>query len=96
MNEMKLELSVVKSCQVSKCAYNQNQKCGAKAITIGDGNSPGCDTFFNFSQHSKRSGPSGVGACKVISCKHNRDFECVADSIEVGIVNNKINCMTFR
>ena len=96
MKKETLEMPLVSQCDVSQCGYNVDKHCHAKAITVGDNINPGCDTFFNTSQHNKEMKRiAGVGACKVSNCKHNNDFECTAENIIVGFAKQKINCLTF-
>lgn len=96
MEKVIAEMPIVSRCDVSRCGYNVNHGCHAKAITVGDLANPGCDTFFNASKHNKETKRiAGVGACKVSSCKHNEDFECTAENIVVGFANQKINCLTY-
>ncbi|MCG8428636.1 MAG: DUF1540 domain-containing protein [Chromatiales bacterium] len=92
-----IEMPSVSSCTVTDCAYNSGSACHARAITIGDGVHPGCDTFFGGAgTHTKNQAVAGVGACKVTSCRHNEDFECMTDNIVVGFAGNSVNCMTFE
>lgn len=94
--EITLKMSVVTRCDVSDCAYNLEQTCNARAITIGDGVLPGCDTFFSNSTHTHEVNQmTGVGACKVTSCMHNLEFECGAESIIVGHSKAGIRCLTY-
>lgn len=94
--EMTIDMPVVSECMVTKCAYNVSESCHARAITIGDGIHPGCDTFMNSTMHSKnKQRRAGVGACKVTGCMHNDDFECVASSISVGMKGKEADCLTF-
>lgn len=96
MKPLTIEMPVVSVCEATQCAYNVNRGCHAKAITVGDGSNPDCDTFFASMQHNKEARrQAGVGACKVTGCKFNRDFECNADSIQVGFADQKVNCLTF-
>lgn len=92
-----IDIPAVEECSISDCAYNMNDKCHAKAITIGDGMHPGCDTSFMKSEkHAKNTTiMAGVGACKVAACSFNSDFECSANSITVGMKDDSINCLTF-
>lgn len=85
----------VAECAIMECAYNANAHCHAIAITIGDMNSPTCDTFFLSPKHSAMKVNAGVGACKVAACSHNKDFECSAPSIRVGSEKNQGRCLTF-
>lgn len=96
MKKTTIEMPPVSQCDVSRCGYNVNNNCHAKAITIGDNSNPGCDTFFEASKHNKEiKRIAGVGACKVNTCKFNNDFECTAENIIVGLSKQKINCLTF-
>ena len=91
-----VEMPGVTGCSATECAYNVDENCHARAITVGDGMHPGCDTYFKASGHTNgRDQPAGVGACKVTSCSYNDDFECSAESIDVGMTGGTINCLTF-
>lgn len=98
MMKFTLEMPSVSKCAVTECAYNVEKRCHAKAITVGNGQSPGCDTAFlgvqSHSRDTKRI--AGVGACKVSQCQYNSDFECAAKDIEVGFAQNKVNCLTYQ
>ena len=89
------DMPEVAKCVVSQCAYNANDACHARAITIGEGSDPDCDTFFDNASHTSSSRTAGVGACKIDDCSHNRDFECTADSIQVGSKGSSVNCLTY-
>lgn len=94
--KVKAEMPTVSKCEATQCAYNMQQRCHAMAITVGDKESPGCDTFFDAKVHSENVARiAGVGACKMTLCQHNRDLECTADSIQVGISRAKVSCLTF-
>ena len=90
-----IEMPLIRACSISECTYNHDQGCHARAITIGDGDRPGCDTFFNGGTHCGSNGTAGVGACKVAVCKHNTDFECQASDVTVGMTPNGVCCTTF-
>lgn len=91
-----VEMPAVNECSVSECAYNLNKACHARAITVGDGIHPGCDTYLGSAGHIRDKGISaGVGACKVTGCSHNDDYECAASSIDVGFEGTEIHCLTF-
>lgn len=97
MTTMNIDMPPVSACSVTECAYNVKDNCHAKAITIGDGVHPGCDTFMQASTHTRNtSRTAGIGACKVTACKHNDDFECSASQIKVGRVGNDVSCLTFE
>ncbi|SHF04550.1 protein of unknown function [Microbulbifer donghaiensis] len=89
------DMPEVAKCIVSQCAYNADDSCHARAITIGEGAAPDCDTFFDNAKHTKSSRTAGVGACKIEDCTHNQDFECNADSIQVGSGGGSVNCQTY-
>ncbi|MFZ5510711.1 MAG: DUF1540 domain-containing protein [Pseudomonadota bacterium] len=96
MMNMTIEMSRVSACSINECAYNVNNNCHAKAITVGDGVHPGCDTFLQASRHTRDATRiAGIGACKVTACRHNDDYECSADQISVGRAAGEIKCMTF-
>jgi hypothetical protein len=87
----------VRACAVSECAYNAEGDCHAKAITIGDGAHPACDTFCPSDGHvTSGSTRAGVGACKVAACVHNQDLECTAATIQIDHHRGHADCMTFE
>lgn len=91
-----VEMPNVAECQVSECAYNRDQACHARAITVGDGVKPGCDTYYKTGSHVRKATElAGVGACKVSGCQYNDDFECQAANIQVGFVGDSVDCLTF-
>jgi len=91
-----VELPRVAGCSAESCAFNHGSKCHASAITIGDEESPGCDTFFNHTAHCRETNRMAVvGACKVVSCHHNHDFQCDAEEILVGYAKDNVLCLTF-
>ena len=89
------DMPEVAQCAITHCAYNADEACHARAITIGDGPDPDCDTYFDNSKHTSSDRTAGVGACKMTDCAHNDDFECTADAIQVGQNGNSVNCLTF-
>ena len=90
-----IEMPEVKECAVTKCVYNLKEQCHARAITVGDGMIPNCDTFYNASPHTKEKRTAGVGACKVAGCTYNADYECQADGIIIGIEDNQAKCLSY-
>lgn len=96
MRTMTVEMPAVKSCGVSECAYNNSNGCHARAITVGDGRWPLCDTFLSATRHVKQGQPAGVGACKVTSCRFNHDYECQAETIIVGHIRDTAECRTYE
>jgi hypothetical protein len=94
--QITIEMPMVADCLVRECAYNVDESCFARAITIGDGVHPGCDTFFGAPTHSRiHNMRAGVGACKVTACRHNDDLECQAERIRVARTGTDVRCMTF-
>lgn len=93
-----IETSDVARCSVPECAYNRNGHCYARAITIGDGGHPQCDTYHSANGHVPRQAQTaGVGACKSFSCRHNDDYQCTAEKIYVGWAEDfhYIGCLTY-
>lgn len=91
-----VDMPVVAECDATDCAYNVNSACHARAITIGDGVSPGCDTYFSSGGHAREAKRiAGVGACKVTGCSYNQDFECTTENISVGSQGGLVHCLTF-
>jgi hypothetical protein len=94
--EITVEMPLISECDATHCVYNLNSACHAKAITVGDGVMPGCDTFMKGSGHVKNSSINGgVGACKVSVCSFNTDFECFAEGISIAQQGDMIHCMTY-
>lgn len=93
--KMTIEMPKVMECEAEECVYNREGDCHARAITVGDGDTPACDTYMGADRHANRREEAGVGACKVTGCRHNSDFECIADSILVGRMSNQAQCQTF-
>lgn len=97
MIRIAIDMPVVGECVVGQCAYNTDNRCHARAITVGDGIHPGCDTFLDATPHSRaRERHAGVGACKVSACQHNDDYECMAEQIAVGHAGAAVSCLTYR
>lgn len=96
MNKLLLETPLVTQCDVNACSYNVNSNCHARAITVGNGAHPGCDTFFAASGHVQNAEYiAGIGACKVSGCRFNDDLECTTTNIKVGMVQSQATCVTF-
>ncbi len=96
MKTITLEMPEVAQCEATECAYNRDRMCRARAITIGDGNNPMCDTACNTGTHTRGEFIAGVGACKVAGCRHNGDLECQADAIQVALSGSEPMCATFE
>lgn len=97
MKKVVLEMPIITKCMAVECAYNADNNCHARAITVGDALNPGCDTFLQGTRHIREvKQVAGIGACKTAACKFNKDFECMTENVQVGMVKNKANCMTFE
>lgn len=94
--KMTFEMPCIKTCSVTECAYNHDKTCHARAVTVGDGTHPGCDTFFNCGKHCGSTSAAGVGACKVSACIFNEDFECQATEIEISSDSSGAICKTCK
>lgn len=91
-----IEMPSVLACEVTHCAYNENESCHARAITVGDGAHPACDTFFPAARHIQSAAQiAGVGACKVTACRYNDDLECSASGVRIGAHQGHADCVTF-
>ena len=91
-----MDTAEVAECAATACAYNIDGGCHARAITVGDGAHPMCDTFLATGSHcSGSSARAGVGACKVSECRNNQDYECQAERIRLGSHEGHADCMTF-
>lgn len=90
-----LELTEIGSCNVSSCAFNANNGCQAKAVTIGETSSAACGTFYVGTASVAASGSTGVATCKAVSCKHNRNLTCGAEAIVVANAATGPVCQTF-
>lgn len=99
MQHLTVIMPLVKNCSVGKCAYNTENRCHAKAITVGDGQCPGCDTFLDMpspAAHTKQPGcTAGVGACKVSNCQFNTGYACTASDITIAIPGSHALCATY-
>jgi hypothetical protein len=96
MKQISVEMPLVEQCSVTECAYNTDSCCHARAITVGDGIHPGCDTYLASPSHSKaKQRTAGVGACKVSVCRYNDDYECMAEGIAVGHATAEVTCLTY-
>ncbi len=91
----KIEMPEIMKCTAAECAYNHEETCHAKGITVGDMEQQLCDTMWKSSQHTGRTGPAGVGACRSLHCAYNSDLECQADAIDVMLSGGQARCGTF-
>ena len=97
MKQLTIEMPVVAQCLVEECAYNADNRCHARAITVGDGAHARCDTLLTDGHHVKeKKRVAGVGACKVAACRYNEDYECIAEQITVGGISGAVRCLNYR
>jgi len=93
---MAMNMSKIKSCEVTDCAFNRSRACHALAITVGDASHPRCDTFMKSASKGGDIASTGsVGACKIDSCKFNKSLECSSKDISVGLHQGHADCKTF-
>lgn len=86
----------IRECAVSDCAYNEDERCRAKAINVG-GPSPCCDTYTKSRQMGgAKDNKAIVGACRVQDCRHNKSLQCNATAIHVSGGACKASCMTYE
>lgn len=93
--EITLNVPVIAGCEVRDCAYNTDNTCHAKAITVGDGVSPSCDTMVRHDMEPNEMNIAGVAACKVRDCVFNNDLECDAAHVFVGRHGDGAVCVTY-
>ena len=87
----------VSVCEATTCAYNEEKKCRAFAITVGSQDAASCGTY------TPEGGKGGitmtvanVGACKMSGCKHNENLMCTKSDVEVGVAGGQVSCMSFE
>ncbi len=92
-----MEMSKVIKCEVDDCAYNLSSTCNARAITVGHGATPRCDTFCqSMMKGGDAESLASVGACKVSLCMYNSVLECQSPGICVGYNAGEPDCLTFQ
>lgn len=103
-------IPVVKLCDMTECGFNDDQKCHAAGIMVGDPPSfaaarsgtalqdPRCDTFTpQPGGHFGARDLSGqVGACMANHCQYNDALRCTAEEIVVGHHESHADCKTFQ
>lgn len=99
--KLQIEMPIVAGCAAKECAYNHQLQCSARAVTIGGGSHPACDTYIarhkDWARHSvPESLAAGVGACKVYGCRHNQNLECTVQSIHVNEHAAHADCATYE
>ena len=91
-----MDMPEIEACDAEECSYNLGQQCHAWAITVGDLESPHCDTFIDADMSGgEEEFMARVGACKTSECMFNMHLECSADQVTVGHKNGQVDCLTF-
>ena len=91
-----MEMPIIKECDAPECAYNDQSKCHALAITVGDEMRPQCDTLCTMAMMAGDAEAIGrVGACKMSGCMHNSRLECTAPGITVGHRGDEVDCLAY-
>lgn len=86
----------VVTCTVTECSYNQQQKCMAPNIEVGDSH-PQCDTFTTSGGvRPMQQDMSTVGLCNVTQCSFNDSTQCQAPGITVTHHTNHADCSSYR
>jgi len=86
----------VVTCTVTECSYNDQEKCCAPQIEVGDEH-PQCDTFTTSgSVRAMQQEMSKVGACRVRQCSFNTQQQCEAPGITVTHHSNHADCTSYR
>lgn len=101
----------VKQCEMTECGFNDDRKCHAAAIQVGDQvgvavaerqgvalQDPKCDTFTRHPGGHFGAGDllAQVGACKADTCTFNDHLRCTAEGITVGHHESHADCQTYR
>lgn len=86
----------VVTCVVTECSYNQQERCCAANIEVGDSH-PQCDTFTTMGGvQSMEQDMSKVGACHVMQCALNQEHQCQAPGITVAHHGDHADCGSYR
>ena len=91
--------SMIKDCVFERCSYNENKKCQASNVMVGDGSHPRCDTFVAGKvkvQGGDAKTAGRVGTCKVKKCSYNDSAVCTAGVINMGFHDKHPDCLTFN
>jgi hypothetical protein len=93
---MTIKLPKITFCEMEECAYNNDKRCRAIAVSIG-GPEPECITI---EKKSKEGGidtiNGGVGACKTRDCMFNKGLICIAKNIEIVKRGSRGYCTSYR
>jgi peroxiredoxin len=86
----------VVTCTVTECSYNEQERCCAPQIEVGDQH-PQCDTFTTSgSVDTMRQEMSKVGICHVMDCSFNKQEQCGAPGITVTHHSDHADCSSYR
>ena len=90
-----MEMSTIRKCSMSSCAFNMSDACHTLGITVGP--HAECNTYVHGSiEGGSLDIEAGVGACLTSDCKFNDKLECHAPGIDVGGHAVHADCETFE
>ena len=91
-----MEMVKIKKCDMSVCAFNDNQMCHTMGINVGAHGE--CNTYKHGSLKGGFTGmQGGVGTCLNSDCRFNERFECTAADIDISSHNDgHADCKTFQ
>ncbi len=90
-----MDMSCIKKCDKTDCAYNSSMLCHTMAITVGA--HAECNTYVHASSRGGFDDVSGgVGSCQAMECKFNDRLECRAGEILVADHDKHADCATFQ
>ncbi|MHC4075271.1 MAG: DUF1540 domain-containing protein [Planctomycetota bacterium] len=100
MNEKKGPgTSRVVECRIRDCAYNLDNLCHARAVTIGDISGAKCGTYCSFMlavQRIDTGSTAMVGACKMGGCAYNAELNCHAEEIVIDYRQDQPECLIYE
>lgn len=86
----------VVTCTVMECSYNNEERCCAPQIEVGDQH-PQCDTFTTSgASNAMEQEMSRVGTCHVQQCSFNMQQQCDAPGITVTHHTTHADCSSYR
>ncbi len=90
-----MNMSPVKQCAATTCAYNQEKMCHTPGIMVG--HHAECNSY----NHASRRGGyaevmAGVGSCLAEECRFNQKLECHANEIDIDSHSEHADCGTFE
>lgn len=93
---MEIQITAVKKCSAKNCAFNEDRKCMAKNIKVGD-TVPVCDTYKESGKKQGiANGVASVASCGVKTCVFNRKGKCGAYMVEIKKKNGRAYCAAYE